>query len=72
MADAWQEAFAADRPTVVDTLASGNVPPLPPHISMEESMKMLQTMLKGDPNEADIIRQSFNNVFAEYVPGDGI
>ncbi len=70
--DAWQQAFSADRPTIVDTLASGNVPPLPPHVSLDESMSMLKTLLKGDPDEVEIIRQSFNNVFAHYVPGDGI
>ncbi len=72
IAGAWHEAFAADRPTIVDTLASPDVPPLPPHISWEESMKMLTTLLKGDPEETEVIRQSFNNVFAQYVPGEGI
>jgi pyruvate dehydrogenase (quinone) len=72
VAGAWEEAFSAKRPTVVDTLASGNVPPLPPHITLEQSYHMLETLLKGDPDEVEIVRQSFNNVFAEFVPGDGI
>jgi pyruvate dehydrogenase (quinone) len=72
IAGAWEEAFAARRPTVIDTLASGDVPPLPPHITWEQSMNMLKALLKGDPNELAIMRQSFNNVFAEYVPGQGI
>lgn len=67
LADAWTEAFSAGRPVVVDALADPNVPPLPPHITWEQSVAMLSSLLKGDPDSGEVIRQSFKGVMAEYL-----
>jgi pyruvate dehydrogenase (quinone) len=35
------------------------VPPLPPHISFEQTTAMLKSLIKGDPEARDVIKQSF-------------
>src|SRR5512143_2159249 len=54
----WKEAFNADRPVVIEFQTDPNVPPLPPHISFKQARLYMSTLLKGDPNEWGIIKQS--------------
>ncbi len=65
---AWDEAFAADRPVVLEAYTDPDVPPLPPHISLKNAMAFMSTLLKGDPNELGIIKQSFKELAEEYLP----
>jgi len=58
---AWDKALNADRPTVLDVKTDPDVPPLPPHINIEQAQKYTQTLLKGDPEEAGIIKQTFKD-----------
>ena len=55
---AWDEALAADRPVVFEAYTSGNVPTLPPHISFEQAKEFTSALVKGDPEEGGIIKQS--------------
>lgn len=63
----WEEAFASDRPVVVDALTDPNVPPLPPHTTWEQSKAMISALWKGDTDAGDIIRQSFKGKWAELT-----
>jgi pyruvate dehydrogenase (quinone) len=65
VADAWDAAFAADRPVVLDVHTDSNVPPLPPHITLEEARGFMATLVKGDPAERAIIRNSLRAVGAD-------
>lgn len=65
---AWQAAFAADRPVVIDAITDPNVPPLPPHISFEQAKAYAATLLKGDPDEASIIKQTIKGVKENILP----
>jgi pyruvate dehydrogenase (quinone) len=65
IANAWVEAFAADRPVVLDVLADPNVPPLPPHATFEQSAALLSALWKGDPDSDEIVRQAFKGKIAE-------
>ena len=65
---AWDEAFAADRPVVLEVVTDPDVPPLPPHITLEQAAKYTSTMFKGDPDEGGIIRQSFDQLVAKWLP----
>jgi pyruvate dehydrogenase (quinone) len=65
VADAWDAAFAADRPVVLDVHTDPNVPPLPAHISFDEAKGFLATLRKGDPAETSVIRNSLRAVGAE-------
>jgi pyruvate dehydrogenase (quinone) len=66
---AWDEAFAADRPFVIDAVTDPEVPPLPPHITLEQA-KHFMTALKGhDPSSRRIITESFKQKALEFLPG---
>lgn len=65
----WDEALSADRPVVVEAMVDPNVPPLPPHITLDQAKKYTSTLLKGDPDEGGIIRQTVRDAFATVLPG---
>jgi pyruvate dehydrogenase (quinone) len=66
---AWDEALAADRPVVYEAITDPEVPPLPPHITIEQARALSSALLKGDPNAGRIIRQSFKQKAQEFLPG---
>jgi pyruvate dehydrogenase (quinone) len=66
---AWDEAFSADRPCVVDALCDPNVPPLPPHITVKEAKSFVSALKKGDPHMRGVITQSFKEKIIEFLPG---
>ena len=61
---AWERALAADRPVVIEVKTDAEVPPLPPHITFEQAMAFTGTLIKGDPNEAAVIKGSVKQVLA--------
>jgi pyruvate dehydrogenase (quinone) len=63
--DAWDTAFACDRPVVLDVLTDPNVPPLPAHISYEQAKGFLTALAKRDPAAASVIANSGRAVAAE-------
>jgi len=64
---AWDEAFAADRPVVIDAITDPSVPPLPPHVSREHATAMVKALLKGDSDARDVVRQAFAGKLAELA-----
>ncbi|MGH3405508.1 MAG: thiamine pyrophosphate-dependent enzyme, partial [Streptosporangiaceae bacterium] len=46
--DAWREAFAADRPVIIDAMTDPEEPPIPPHISFDQ-MKAMTTSVLAAP-----------------------
>jgi pyruvate dehydrogenase (quinone) len=67
VADAWDEALAADRPVLYEAITDPEVPPLPPHIMMDQAKGMAQALLKGDPAASRIVRQSIKGKLKELV-----
>ena len=67
--DAWDRALAADRPALVEAIVDPEVPPLPPHITLEQARAMLSAIRHGDPNTRQLIAQSFRQKLAEFLPG---
>ena len=61
VADAWREAFAADRPVLIEFVADPNVPPLPPHIEFEQARHFLGA-LRSDPDRWAMIKQSAKQI----------
>ena len=68
VAAAWEEAFAADRPVLIEFKTDPDVPPLPPHIKLEQAKKFATTLLHGDPNQGGIIKQSVKQVMSKVMP----
>ncbi|HYY03076.1 MAG TPA: thiamine pyrophosphate-requiring protein [Gaiellaceae bacterium] len=66
---AWDQAFSADRPVVVDALCDPNVPPLPPHITVKEAKAFASALRRGDPDMRDVVTQSFKEKILEFLPG---
>ena len=64
----WDEAFASDRPCVVEVITDPDVPPLPPHITLTQASKFAATLYKGDPNEGGIIRESLRELVQGVFP----
>lgn len=69
VAAAWERALAADRPALIEFKTDPNVPPLPPHIKLEQAKKFASTLLKGDPDQAGIIVQTAKQVLGSVLPG---
>jgi pyruvate dehydrogenase (quinone) len=67
VADAWDEALGADRPVLYEAITDPEVPPLPPHIMMDQAKGMAQALLKGDPAASRIVRQSIKGKLKELV-----
>lgn len=67
VAGTWEVALAADRPVVVDAVTDPNVPPLPPHITWEQAKAMMSSLIKGDPDASEVVKQSFKGIAAEYI-----
>jgi len=66
---AWDEALAADRPVVFEAVTDPEVPPLPPHITVDQAKALTSALLAGDPNSGEIIRQSFRQKVGEFFSG---
>jgi pyruvate dehydrogenase (quinone) len=66
---AWDEALNADSPVVYEAITDPEVPPLPPHITIEQAKALSSALLAGDPNAGRIVRQSFSQKLQEFLPG---
>ncbi len=65
---AFDRALSADRPVVMNVYTDPNVPTLPPHITVEQAQKYTSALLKGDPEEGNIIVQSIKGVVQGVLP----
>ncbi len=66
---AWEEALAADRPCVVEFVTDPAVPPIPPHATWDQIEKALESILRGDSDRVDVIKEGFKSKVQEYLPG---
>jgi pyruvate dehydrogenase (quinone) len=68
LGDAWDQALSSDRPVVLEAITDPDVPTLPPHITLEQAHNFTKTLLKGDPNEAGIIKQAVKGMVQGLLP----
>ena len=66
---AWDQALAADRPTVLDVRTDPNVPPIPPHATFEQIKDAAAALLKGDPDRWGVIKEGVMTKAKEILPG---
>ncbi len=64
---AWDSAFAADEPVVLDAICDPNVPPLPPHVTWEQTAALMSSLLKGDADAGDVVRHMVKSKVTELV-----
>ena len=66
---AWKEALASDVPVVLEVKTDPNVPPLPPHITLQQARNFSMALVKGDPDEVGVIRGTARQVLETILPG---
>src|ERR1700722_4893231 len=69
VAAAWDQALAADRPTVLDFRTDPDVPPIPPHATFEQMKDAATALLKGDANRWGVLKEGLMAKAREIVPG---
>jgi pyruvate dehydrogenase (quinone) len=69
LAPAWNMALAEDRPVVLEVKTDPEVPPLPPHITLQEAKKLTSVLLAGDPHETGVIKGAAKQVLGALLPG---
>jgi pyruvate dehydrogenase (quinone) len=69
VASAWDEALAAGRPAVLEAITDPEVPPLPPHITLEQAKMFMSAIRHGEPDRGAMIRESFRQKVEEFLPG---
>ena len=67
VAEAWEQALAADRPVVFEAVTDPNVPPLPPHITLEQASALATALRAGDPDARSVLRESVRQKLADLV-----
>ena len=67
---AWDEALSSDRPVLLEVKTDPNVPPLPPHITLEQARNLTSTLIKGDPDESGVVMGAARQLFSRVLPGD--
>jgi pyruvate dehydrogenase (quinone) len=65
---ALQTALSARRPVVLDLLSDPSVPPLPPHITLRQAKDFTSSILKGDVNAWDMIKETYKEVIENFLP----
>ncbi|HET7173299.1 MAG TPA: thiamine pyrophosphate-requiring protein, partial [Nocardioidaceae bacterium] len=68
---AWEEALRADRPTVLDVLCDANVPPIPPHASLDQMKATAGALLHGDEDRWAVLREGIKTKAQELMPKRG-
>jgi len=67
IATAWEMALTADKPVVIDAHCDPDVPPLPPHITLEQAKGFISSLFKGDPNRSGIVTQSAKQMMSTLL-----
>jgi len=65
---AWEAALAADKPFVLDMVTDPNVPPLPPHITLEQARHFMGVLVKGDPESGSMIVNTARSLVGSILP----
>jgi pyruvate dehydrogenase (quinone) len=69
MGAAWDEALAAKRPVVIEVKSDPNIAPLPPHVTLAQAKAFATTLMKGDPDEGNVIVETAKQVLGAVLPG---
>jgi pyruvate dehydrogenase (quinone) len=65
---AWDEALSADRPCVLAFRTDPEVPPLPPHITLEQAKNFMSAVIR-DPARGPMLRNAMKEMFESFRKG---
>lgn len=68
LSDAWRDALAADRPTVLDVYTDPDMPPIPPHATWEQFKATAAAVLAGDEDRRGFIKEGLITKAQEFLP----
>jgi pyruvate dehydrogenase (quinone) len=66
---AWDAALAADRPTLLDIRCDPDIPPIPPHVTLQQARNTAEALYKGDEDRLGIIEEGFKEKLVSLLPG---
>jgi pyruvate dehydrogenase (quinone) len=66
---AWKEAFAADRPVIIDAITTPDEPPIPPHVTREEAEALMKSVLEDPKGGWRGALEGFRETLQAFVPG---
>jgi pyruvate dehydrogenase (quinone) len=69
VASGWDEAIAADRPCVIEFVTDASVPPIPPHATWEQMEKAVESIVRGDADRFDVIKEGIKTKVQDFLPG---
>jgi pyruvate dehydrogenase (quinone) len=67
--ECWDRALASNVPTVLEVVCDPEVPPLPPHITIEQARSFASAIGHGDPARRRIIVQAIRQKLPEILHG---
>jgi pyruvate dehydrogenase (quinone) len=65
---AWEQALASDTPVVLEVKTDPEVPPLPPHMTLQQAKNFSIALAKGDPDEVGVIKGTARQVLETILP----
>ncbi|RSM57911.1 thiamine pyrophosphate-requiring protein [Amycolatopsis sp. WAC 01376] len=68
LGEAWDVALSANVPTVLDVRCDPEVPPIPPHATIEQMKSMTEAVLKGEPDAWHMVTQGIKTKMQELLP----
>ena len=68
LAGAWERALSADRPTVLDVHTDPDIPPIPPHATLDQVLSMIKSLGTGDEDRWGLIKEGVKTKAQELLP----
>ena len=65
---ARDEAIAARRPCVIEFHTDPAVPPIPPHATWDQVLKATESVVRGDSDRLDVIKEGVKSKLQEVLP----
>ena len=65
---AWYQALGANWPVVIDVHCDPSVPPIPPHTTFEQMKDAAQSLLKGDADRWQVLKEGLRAKAQEVIP----
>ncbi|QPF93956.1 thiamine pyrophosphate-requiring protein [Bradyrhizobium commune] len=69
LGSAWEQALASEIPVVLEVKTDPEVPPLPPHITLQQAKNFSLALMKGDPDQTGVIKGAARQVLEKILPG---
>ncbi|MCK1741621.1 thiamine pyrophosphate-requiring protein [Bradyrhizobium sp. 139] len=69
LGSAWEQALASEMPVVLEVKTDPEVPPLPPHITLQQAKNFSLALMKADPNQSSMIKGAARQVLENILPG---